>query len=204
MIISHIDWLIIGAFFLLMFCISFIAARTAGKSKEEYFLAGKSMPWWLLGFSMVATTFSADTPNLVTGFVRESGIAKNWAWWSFLVTGMITVFIYSKLWRRSGILTDLEFYELRYSGKAAAFLRGFRALYLGLFFNCLIMGSVTLAAIKISSIVFGLEPTHTVFIASVIVAFYAALGGIKGVIWTDFFQFIIALIGAMYAAYVAV
>lgn len=203
MVLSPLDWLIVGAFFILMFGISFFASKTAGKSKEEFFLAGKSMPWWLLGFSMVATTFSADTPNLVTGFVRESGIAKNWAWWSFLVTGMITVFIYAKLWRRSGVLTDLEFYELRYGGKAAAFLRGFRAVYLGLFFNCLIMGSVTLAAIKIASILFGLEPLHTVLISSIIVAIYSALGGIKGIIWTDFFQFCIAMLGAFYAAYVA-
>lgn len=203
MALTTLDWLIIGAFFLLVFIISLIASKSAGKSKEEFFLAGKSMPWWLLGFSMVATTFSADTPNLVTGFVRESGIAKNWAWWSFLITGMITVFIYARLWRRSGVVTDLEFYELRYGGKAAAFLRGFRALYLGLFFNCLIMGSVTLAAIKIASILFGLEPLHTVLIPAIVVSIYSALGGIKGVIWTDFFQFGIALIGAFYAAYVA-
>ncbi len=198
-----LDWFIIAAFFIAVLIISFIASKTAGKSKEEYFLAGKSMPWWLLGISMVATTFSADTPNLVTGFVREGGVAKNWLWWSFLITGMVTVFIYSRLWRRSDVLTDLEFYELRYGGKAASFLRGFRALYLGVFFNCLIMGSVTLAAIKISSVLFGLEPLHTVLIASLVVGLYSALGGIKGVIWTDFFQFGIAIIGAIYAAFVA-
>lgn len=204
MTLSLIDWLVIGAFFLIVLGIGLVASKTAGKSSLEYFLGGKSMPWWLLGVSMVATTFSADTPNLVTGFVREGGVAKNWAWWSFLITGMVTVFIYARLWRRSGVLTDLEFYELRYGGKAASFLRGFRALYLGVFFNCLIMGSVTLAAIKISSILFGIEPIYTVLIASVVVAAYSALGGIKGVIWTDFFQFGIALIGAVYAAYVAV
>jgi SSS family transporter len=204
MVLSLFDWLVIGAFFIIVLGIGIAASKTAGKSSLEYFLAGKSMPWWLLGVSMVATTFSADTPNLVTGFVREGGIAKNWAWWSFLITGMVTVFIYARLWRRSGVLTDLEFYELRYGGKAASFLRGFRALYLGIFFNCLIMGSVTLAAIKISSILFGIEPIYTVVIASVVVAAYSALGGIKGVIWTDFFQFGIALIGAIYAAYVAV
>lgn len=203
MVVSSLDWLIIAVFFIVVLLISIAASKSAGKSKEEYFLAGKSMPWWLLGVSMVATTFSADTPNLVTGFVREAGVAKNWAWWSFLVTGMVTVFIYAKLWRRSGVLTDLEFYELRYGGKAASFLRGFRALYLGIFFNCLIMGSVTLAAIKISSILFGLAPIYTVIIASAVVAIYSALGGIKGVIWTDFFQFGIALLGAVYAAYVA-
>ncbi|MEM7299230.1 MAG: Na+:solute symporter, partial [Bacteroidota bacterium] len=203
MILASLDWLIIGAFFLIVLAISIISSKKSGKSKEEFFLAGKSMPWWLLGVSMVATTFSADTPNLVTGFVRESGVAKNWAWWSFLLTGMVTVFIYARLWRRSGILTDLEFYELRYGGKPASFLRGFRAVYLGLFFNCLIMGSVTLAAIKISSILFGMEPIYTVIIASSVVAIYSALGGIRGVIWTDFFQFSIALLGAIYAAYVA-
>jgi solute:Na+ symporter, SSS family len=204
MIISTLDWLIIGAFFFIVLAIGWVASKSAGKSTEEFFLAGKSMPWWLLGVSMVATTFSADTPNLVTGFVREGGVAKNWVWWSFLITGMVTVFIYARLWRRSGVLTDLEFYELRYGGKAASFLRGFRALYLGIFFNCLIMGSVTLAAIKIASILFGMEPLHTVLITSVVVVAYSALGGIKGVIWTDFFQFGIAMFGAIYAAYVAV
>ncbi|WP_436516751.1 sodium:solute symporter family protein [Ekhidna sp. To15] len=204
MVLTLSDWSVIIIFFVIVLGIGLAASKTAGKSSMEFFLAGKSMPWWLLGVSMVATTFSADTPNLVTGFVREGGVAKNWLWWSFLITGMVTVFIYARLWRRSGVLTDLEFYELRYGGKAASFLRGFRSLYLGVFFNCLIMGSVTLAAIKISSILFGIEPIYTVIIASVVVAAYSALGGIKGVIWTDFFQFGIALIGAIYAAYVAV
>lgn len=162
------------------------------------------MPWWLLGISMVACTFSADTPNLVTGMVREDGVVKNWAWWAFLITGMVTVFIYAKLWRRSNVKTDLEFYELRYGGKYASFLRGFRALYLGIFFNCLIMGSVTLAAIKIGAVMFGLPPFITVVSASLAVVIYASLGGIKGVIWADFFQYGIAMIGAVYAAYVAV
>lgn len=204
MVLTTIDWLIILIFFAIVLSIGWITSRSAGKSSAEYFLAGKSMPWWLLGVSMVATTFSADTPNLVTGFVREEGVAKNWAWWSFLITGMVTVFIYARLWRRSGVMTDLEFYELRYGGKAASFLRGFRALYLGVLFNCLIMGSVTLAAIKIASILFGLTPLETVVIASTVVVIYSVLGGIKGVIWTDFFQFGIAMIGAVYAAYVAV
>lgn len=204
MLISTLDWIIIGSFFVIVLGIGWFASKSAGKSSEEFFLAGKTMPWWLLGVSMVATTFSADTPNLVTGFVREGGVAKNWAWWSFLITGMVTVFIYSRLWRRSGVLTDLEFYELRYGGKAASFLRGFRALYLGIFFNCLIMGTVTLAAIKIASILFGMEPLHTVLITSIVVVAYSALGGIKGVIWTDFFQFGIAMLGAIYAAYIAV
>jgi SSS family solute:Na+ symporter len=152
---------------------------------------------------MVACTFSADTPNLVTGMVRENGVAKNWAWWAFLITGMVTVFIYAKLWRRSGVMTDLEYYEKRYSGKAASFLRGFRAIYLGLFFNVLIMGSVTLAAIKIGGVMLGLEPWVVVVGASTVVVIYAALGGIKGVIWADFFQYGIAMFGAVYAAIVA-
>ena len=202
--LTTLDWTIIVCFFLIVLAIGFYASKTASKNSEEFFLAGKSMPWWLLGVSMVATTFSADTPNLVTGFVREDGVAKNWAWWAFLITGMVTVFIYAKLWRRSGVMTDLEFYELRYGGKIASFLRGFRAIYLGVFFNCLIMGSVTLAAIKISTILFGITPFQTVVIGSAVVVVYSVLGGIRGVIWTDFFQFIIAMIGAIYAAYVAV
>jgi SSS family solute:Na+ symporter len=199
-----IDWVIIGLFFCIVLGIGWQASRTAGKSTDEYFLGGRSMPWWLLGISMVACTFSADTPNLVTGMVRESGVVKNWAWWVFLITGMVTVFIYAKLWRRSNVKTDLEFYELRYGGKYASFLRGFRALYLGIFFNCLIMGSVTLAAIKIGAVMLGLSPIVTVVGASLAVVLYASLGGIKGVIWADFFQYSIAMFGAVYAAYVAV
>lgn len=204
MALNTLDFSVIGFFFVIVLFIGFWFAKSAGKSKLEFFLAGRSLPWWVLGVSMVATTFSADTPNLVTGFVRENGIAKNWAWWSFLITGMVTVFIYARLWRKSGVLTDLEFYELRYGGEKAAFLRGFRALYLGVFFNCLIMGSVTMAAIKIANILFGMSPEQTVLITSVVVVIYSAVGGIKGVIWTDFFQFGVSMIGAVYAAVVAV
>lgn len=204
MIIHTIDWVIIGIFFAVVIGIGWVASRTAGQNTDEFFLGGRSMPWWLLGVSMVACTFSADTPNLVTGMVREDGVSKNWAWWAFLITGMVTVFIYAKLWRRSNVKTDLEFYELRYGGKAASFLRGFRSLYLGLFFNCLIMGTVTLAAIKIGAVMFGLPPFVTVVGASIGVVIYAALGGIKGVIWADFFQYGIAMTGAVYAAIVAV
>ncbi len=203
MILNTIDWIIIGGFFLIVLSIGWVASRTAGKDTSEFFLGGRSMPWWLLGISMVACTFSADTPNLVTGMVREDGVAKNWAWWAFLITGMVTVFIYAKLWRRSKVMTDLEFYELRYGGKAASFLRGFRALYLGVFFNCLIMGSVTLAAIKIGSVMLGLPPLMIVVGASIGVVIYASLGGIKGVIWADFFQYGIAMFGAVLAAIVA-
>ena len=202
-ILETIDWVIVGTFFVIVLSIGWIASRTAGKSSSEFFLGGRGMPWWLLGISMVACTFSADTPNLVTGMVRENGVAKNWAWWAFLITGMVTVFIYAKLWRRSGVMTDLEYYEKRYGGKAASFLRGFRSLYLGIFFNCLIMGSVTLAAIKIGGVMLGLEPWVVVVGASIVVVIYAALGGIKGVIWADFFQYGIAMFGAVYAAIVA-
>ena len=201
--LSSLDIGIIIGFFLITLLIGILVSKKAGQSSSEFFLGGRGMPWWLLGISMVACTFSADTPNLVTGMVRENGVAKNWAWWAFLITGMVTVFIYAKLWRRSGVMTDLEYYEKRYGGKAASFLRGFRSLYLGVFFNCLIMGSVTLAAIKIGGVMLGLEPWVVVVGASIVVVMYAALGGIKGVIWADFFQYGIAMFGAVYAAIVA-
>jgi len=204
MLLQTIDWAIIVVFFIIVLGIGWQASRTAGDSSEEFFLGGRGMPWWLLGISMVACTFSADTPNLVTGFVRENGVSKNWAWWAFLITGMTTVFIYAKLWRKSNVNTDLEFYEIRYGGKLASFLRGFRSIYLGVFFNCLIMGSVTLAAIKIGGVMLGLDPWVVVVGASIVVVIYSALGGIKGVVWADFFQYGIAMFGAVYAAYVAV
>jgi len=203
-ILNTIDWTIIGIFFTIVLGIGWVASRTAGNSSQEFFLGGRGMPWWLLGISMVACTFSCDTPNLVTGLVRNGGVVSNWAWWAFLLTGMITVFIYAQLWRRSNVMTDLEFYELRYSGKGASFLRGFRAVYLGIFFNCLIMGTVSLAAIKIGGVMLGTSPVVTIVGASVFVVIYASLGGIKGVIWSDFFQYGIAMVGAVYAAYVAV
>jgi len=203
-LLGVLDWSIIGVFFLIVLGIGWVASLSAGKSSAEFFLGGRGMPWWLLGISMVACTFSCDTPNLVTQFVRDDGVVKNWAWWAFLITGMVTVFIYAQLWRRSKVMTDLEFYELRYSGKGASFLRGFRAIYLGIFFNCLIMGSVSLAAIKIGGVMLGTTPFVTIVGASVFVVIYASLGGIKGVIWSDFFQYGIAMAGAIYAAYVAV
>ena len=201
---TTLDWSIIGVFFVIVIGIGYVASRTAGKSTSEFFLGGRGMPWWLLGVSMVACTFSADTPNLVTGFVREGGISKNWAWWVYLMTGMVTVFVYAKLWRRSEVMTDLEYYELRYSGKNAAFLRGFRSLFLGLLFNVMIMGTVTLAIIKYGQIMFGIEPWQCVVYGSIGVVIYATLGGIKGVIWADFFQYSIAMFGAVWAAYVAI
>lgn len=202
--LQTLDWAVIGIFFLFVVGIGVAASKTAGKNTSEFFLGGRGMPWWLLGVSMVACTFSCDTPNLVTDFVRTEGVAKNWAWWAFLITGMVTVFVYAQLWRRSKVMTDLEFYEIRYSGKPAAIIRGFRSLYLGIFFNCLIMGTVTLAAIKIGQVIFDLDPLPSVIFASIGVVIYATAGGIKGCIWADFFQYSIALFGAIWAAFVAV
>lgn len=201
MIISTLDWAIIVAFFVISMLIGVFASRTAGKSAKEFFLSGRNMPWWLLGVSMVATTFSADTPNLVTDIVRKNGVSGNWVWWAFLLTGMLTVFVYAKLWRRSELNTDLEFYEIRYGGKAAAFLRAFRALYLGVFFNIVIMATVSLAAIKIGGVMLGLSPMQTMLIASIVTVIYSSLGGLKGVLLTDFFQFFIAIVGSFGAAY---
>ncbi|TDQ17473.1 Na+/proline symporter [Algoriphagus boseongensis] len=199
--VTALDWGIIAAFFLISLLIGLFSAKSAGSSAKEFFLSGRNMPWWLLGVSMVATTFSADTPNLVTDIVRKNGVAGNWAWWAFLLTGMLTVFVYAKLWRRSEVTTDLEFYELRYSGKGAAFLRAFRAIYLGVFFNVVIMATVSLAAIKIGGVMLGLTPIQTLLIASVVTVIYSSLGGLKGVLLTDFFQFFIAIIGSFGAAY---
>ena len=199
--VTALDWGIIAAFFVISLLIGLFSAKSAGSSAKEFFLSGRNMPWWLLGVSMVATTFSADTPNLVTDIVRKNGVAGNWAWWAFLLTGMLTVFVYAKLWRRSEATTDLEFYEMRYSGKGAAFLRAFRAIYLGVFFNVVIMATVSLAAIKIGGVMLGLSPTQTLLIASIVTVVYSSLGGLKGVLLTDFFQFFIAMIGSFGAAY---
>src|SRR6056297_41618 len=162
MLIGRIDWVIIGGFFAVILLIGYLASRGAGKNSKEFFLSGRRMPWWLLGTSMVATTFSTDTPILVTDIVRSHGVSGNWKWWAFLLTGMLTVFVYAKLWRRSEVMTDIEFYEIRYSGKLAAFLRGFRALYLGVFFNIMIMATVSLAAIKLGGIMLGLQPWESI------------------------------------------
>ena len=201
MTLSSLDWGIIILFFALTLIIGIVVSRKAGTSTTEFFLSGRNMPWWLLGISMVATTFSADTPNLVTDIVRKNGVSGNWVWWAFLLTGMLTVFVYAKLWRKSGVVTDLEFYELRYSGKGAAFLRGFRALYLGVFFNIMIMASVCLAAIKIGSVLLGFTAVETLVIASTITVLYSSLGGLKGVVITDFFQFILAMGATFWATY---
>jgi len=196
-----LDWAIIIAFFIIYLSIGYLVSKKSSKNSEDFFLSGRNMPWWLLGISMVATTFSADTPNLVTGLVREQGVAGNWGWWAFLLTGMLTTFVYAKLWRRSKVLTDIEFYELRYSGKPAAFLRGFRALYLGLIFNVLVMGTVSLAAVKFGEIMLGLLGWQTLLITGSITLVYSTMGGLKAVILTDFVQFTIAMIGSVWACW---
>tara|TARA_B100000579_G_scaffold426318_1_gene433343 strand:+ start:1939 stop:3693 length:1755 start_codon:yes stop_codon:yes gene_type:complete len=199
MIIEVIDWIIIAIYFLTALGIGIWSSKKAASDTISFFLAGRNMPWWLLGISMVATTFSTDTPNLVTDLVRQKGVSGNWAWWAFLLTGMLTVFVYAKLWRRSNVLTDIEFYELRYSGKPAAFLRGFRALYLGLIFNVLVMGTVSLAAIKFGEILLGWQGWFTLLIACSVTIIYSVLGGLRAVIITDFVQFILAMIGSVFA-----
>ena len=201
MTLSTLDWIIVFSYFTLSLFVGVWASKQAGQDTKSFFLAGRNMPWWLLGVSMVATTFSTDTPNLVTDLVRQNGVSGNWGWWAFLLTGMLTVFVYAKLWHRSGVLTDIEFYELRYSGKAAAFLRGFRALYLGLVFNVLVMGAVSLAAIKFGEIVLGWPGWLTLTIACSITLAYSTLGGLKAVIITDFVQFILAMTGSILAMF---
>jgi SSS family solute:Na+ symporter len=199
MTLTTLDWTIVGAYFAFSLAVGIWASKQAGEDTKSFFLAGRNMPWWLLGVSMVATTFSTDTPNLVTDLVRQNGVSGNWVWWAFLLTGMLTVFVYAKLWHRSGVLTDIEFYELRYSGKAAAFLRGFRALYLGLVFNVLVMGAVSLAAVKFGEIVLGWPGWLTLTISCTITLAYSTLGGLKAVIITDFVQFSLAMIGSIWA-----
>jgi SSS family solute:Na+ symporter len=201
--LAPIDWVVIVVCLAAAFAPALYFARRASSGTAEFFASGRSAPWWLIGTSMVATTFSTDTPNLVTDFVRTKGVAQNWEWWAFLLTGMMTVFFYARLWRRSGVLTDLEFYELRYSGKSAAFVRGFRAVYLGLFFNCAIMASVTLAAVKIANVMLGWSRLQTVVICGVICIVFSALAGLWGVLASDLIQFAIAMIGVLAAAYVA-
>ena len=201
MTLSTLDWTIVGVYFAVSLIVGIWVSKQAGQDTKSFFLAGRNMPWWLLGVSMVATTFSTDTPNLVTDLVRQNGVSGNWAWWAFLLTGMLTVFVYAKLWHRSGVLTDIEFYELRYSGKAAAFLRGFRALYLGLVFNVLVMGAVSLAAVKFGEIVLGWPGWMTLTIACSITLAYSALGGLKAVIITDFVQFTLAMIGSIWGMF---
>ena len=199
-----VDWLVVGIYGAVALAVGLVFARRAGKGITEFFLSGRKAPWWLLGTSMVATTFSTDTPNLVTDMVRTGGVSQNWLWWAFLITGMCTVFFYAKLWRRSGAFTDIAFYELRYSGPVAAFLRGFRALYLGVFFNVMIMAAVTLAAIKIGGVLLGIDKYTTVLIAGTVTVIYSATSGLWGVVVTDLLLFAIAMVGSLAAAYFAV
>jgi len=201
--LSTLDWIIVASILAVSLSIGILVSKRAGANSDSFFLSGRSMPWWLLGTSMVATTFSTDTPNLVAEIVRTNGVSGNWIWWAFLITGMFTAFLYARLWRRSGAMTDLEFYELRYSGKAAAFLRGFRALYLGVFFNIMTMALVSLAAIKIAAVMLGFSPVQTLLIAGTVTLLFSALGGFLGVVLTDLILFAISMTGAILAASVA-
>jgi Na+/proline symporter len=204
MTLHAIDWIIALACVLICFLPALAFARRSGKSTAEFFASGRSVPWWLAGISMVATTFSSDTPNLVANFVRTEGVAGNWQWWAFTLTGISTVFFYARLWRRSGVLTDLEFYELRYSGKAAVAVRGFRAVYLGLLFNCIIMASVNLAACKIANLLFGLSRWQTLLGVGLLNVVFAAHSGLWGVLVIDMIQFFIKMAAVIAAAYFAV
>jgi len=201
--LGTLDWLVVVAYGVVAVAIGLAVSRRAGSGLNEFFLSGRTLPWWLLGTSLVATTFSTDTPNLVTDLVRTGGVSENWVWWAFLITGMCTVFFYARLWRRSGALTDIAFYELRYAGRPAAFLRGFRAIYLGVFFNVMIMASVNLAAIKIAGVLLGVDKYSAVLVAGTATALYAASAGLRGVVLTDVVQFTLAMIGAFSAAYFA-
>ena len=198
--LSTLDWWVLALYGVTILSVGLAFARRAGGGREDYFLAGRGMPWWLIGTSMVATTFSADTPNLVTDLVRSGGVSQNWVWWAFVITGMCTVFFYAKLWRRSGVLTDIGFYELRYAGRSAAFLRAFRALYLGVFFNVMIMATVTLAAIKIGGVLLGVDPYTVVLVAGTATVIYSASSGLWGVLVTDLLLFTISMIGSVAAA----
>lgn len=196
-----IDWIIVLLTLLVCFVPALFFGRRAGQSTSEFFASGRSVPWWLAGLSMVATTFSSDTPNWVTQQVRQYGVAGNWQWWASVLTGLATVFFFARLWRRSGVMTDLEFYELRYSGRAASVVRGFRAIYLGLFFNCVVMGMVTLAACKIANILFSMPPWQTILICGVLNVIFAAYSGLWGVLIIDMVQFFIKMAAVFAAAY---
>ena len=199
-----IDWIIVALALIVCFFPALFFGRRAGKSTSEFFVSGRSVPWWLAGLSMVATTFSSDTPNLVTDIVRRQGVAGNWVWWAFVLTGVATVFFYARLWRRSGVMTDLEFYEIRYSGKAASFVRGFRSIYLGFFFNCMIMATVNLAACKIAGILFGLNRWQTLAAVGTLNVVFATYSGLWGVLVIDMVQFFVKMTAVIAAAYFAV
>src|SRR5215469_521333 len=196
-----LDWIVASIAVAICFIPALFFGKRSGKNTAEFFASGRSVPWWLAGLSMVATTFSSDTPNLVANFVRTQGVAGNWQWWAFTLTGVATVFFYARLWRRSGVLTDLEFYELRYSGKAAGAVRGFRAVYLGLFFNCMIMATVNLAACKIAAVLFGFSRWQTLLVVGVLNVAFAAHSGLWGVLVIDMVQFFIKMTAVIAAAY---
>jgi Na+/proline symporter len=202
--LESIDWVIIAGFMLLSLAVGAYVSRRAGQDSASFFLSSRQMPWWLLGVSMVATTFSTDTPNLVTEIVRTQGVSGNWVWWAFLLTGMVTAFLYARLWRRAGVLTDLEFYELRYSGKAAVAVRAFRSIYLGVFFNAMVMALVTLAAIKIGAVILGATPLQTVLVVGTVTVAFTTLGGFLGVVITDLILFVASMTGAIATAWIAV
>src|SRR4029453_1371719 len=199
-----LDWIIVALALLICFGPALFLGRRAGKNTSEFFVSGRAVPWVLAGLSMVATTFSSDTPNLVTDIVRRNGVAGNWVWWSFVLTGVATVFFYARLWRRSGVMTDLEFYEIRYSGAAARLVRGFRAIYLGLLYNCMIMATVNLAACKIAGVLFGLERWQTLLFVGLLNVVFAAHSGLWGVLVIDMIQFFIKMTAVIAAAYFAV
>ncbi|MCY4095589.1 MAG: Na+:solute symporter [Gammaproteobacteria bacterium] len=203
MYLNTLDWVVLAVYGIATVSLGLAFARRAGQGTGQYFLAGRHLPWWILGTSMVATTFSTDTPNLVTDLVRNNGVSGNWMWWAYVITGMCTTFFYARLWRRSGVFTDIGFFELRYSGRPAVFLRAFRAIYLGVFFNVAIMAAVMLAGIKIAGVLLGVEPYVTVLVVAVATAAYSAMSGLRGVVVTDVVLFITAIVGAVAAAWYA-
>jgi SSS family solute:Na+ symporter len=206
--LTPLDWSAVVAYFAVTLILGLYFRRRSGRDLSEYFVSGRNVSWWLAGTSMVATTFAADTPLAVTGLVYRNGIAGNWLWWSFLLSGMMTVFLFARLWRRSGLLTDVQFAELRYSGKPAAFLRGFRAIYLGLLMNCVILGWVTKAMITITQQLLGVSAYHAMLICVLVLipftGIYVSLGGLWGVLWTDLFQFVLKMSIVIAVAYYAV
>ena len=199
MLLNGIDWAVIAAFFAVLALIPSVAARRAKRTANDFFTSGRSMPWWLIGFSMVAATTATDSANFFTEVIRRDGMSGNWVMWAFILTGLLTVFVYAKLWVKSGVTTDIEVYELRYSGRPAAFLRAFRTLYLGIVFNVLVLGNVILAALKIGVVLFGIEPSTIYWVTVVAAVVYTFFGGIRGVIWTDFFLFLVIMAGAVAA-----
>ena len=191
------DWVAVALFFALLMSIALLCSRRAGRDAKDYFLSGRSMPWWLVGISMCAATTSTNSANMFTEFIRNSCLGENWKWWAFLLTGLMTVFVYAKLWVRSGTKSDIEFYELRYSGRPAAFLRAFRSIYLGVVFNVITTGIVMLAAIKIGQVLFGVGQWTVIVVTAVCSVVYSALGGLRGAIYTDFFLFAVIMVGAL-------